>query len=216
MKLSRKVVIAVVVILLVLPIAFIGLVDITAPAPVVPPPEGRFAVKVLSIDKSHSGYVVRLERQGETTSLPVFELEYPGKQDEHSVPPIGEVVNYSKDASLSQGYLWWECTGADHCGTVVSAVYPFDPLYWFHNEENGLGVASFCSFALLIPVALVIGILGWLAPIYIAKKRGHPNFMPITVITILFGWTFIGWAVCLAWSLSHVKVQDSIPEVVTK
>lgn len=57
----------------------------------------------------------------------------------------------------------------------------------------------------------------WLVPIYIAKKRAHPNFMPIAVITILLGWTFVGWAVCVAWSLSSVKkLQDSFSETSTR
>ena len=85
-----------------------------------------------------------------------------------------------------------------------------DPLYWLHNKKNLLNVTFVTGYALLIFILLMV----WLIPIYIARRRKHPNFMPISVITILLGWTFIGWAVCLAWSLSSInKSRELMPEV---
>jgi hypothetical protein len=42
----------------------------------------------------------------------------------------------------------------------------------------------------------------YLLPWFIAHGRKHPNVSPIAVLNIFFGWTFIGWVACLAWSLS--------------
>jgi len=50
-------------------------------------------------------------------------------------------------------------------------------------------------------LALVLLAL-WLAPIIIASQRHHRQIGPIVVVTVLLGWTGIGWIVALAWSLS--------------
>jgi len=42
----------------------------------------------------------------------------------------------------------------------------------------------------------------WLAPIIIANLRHHRQIGPIVIVTLLLGWTVIGWIVALAWSLS--------------
>ena len=42
----------------------------------------------------------------------------------------------------------------------------------------------------------------WLSPGIIASKRGHRNAGGIWVVTLLLGWTIIGWVVALAMALS--------------
>jgi hypothetical protein len=49
-------------------------------------------------------------------------------------------------------------------------------------------------------VALIVILCVWLLPIYIADKRHHPNSLPITLLTLLLGWTFLGWVIALIWS----------------
>jgi len=39
-------------------------------------------------------------------------------------------------------------------------------------------------------------------PIWIAVKRNHPQKGPIIALTIIGGWTAIGWIIALIWSLS--------------
>lgn len=45
----------------------------------------------------------------------------------------------------------------------------------------------------------------WLFPISIAGLRGHPNTAAIAALDILLGWTFVGWAVALVWSLTAIE-----------
>jgi hypothetical protein len=55
---------------------------------------------------------------------------------------------------------------------------------------------------------VICGILGlglYVLPTIIAAMRGHPNLAPIVVINILLGWSLLGWAACLAWSLIQLK-----------
>jgi FtsH-binding integral membrane protein len=43
----------------------------------------------------------------------------------------------------------------------------------------------------------------YLVPTFIAYRRQHINRVPILVINIFFGWSFIGWVAWLAWSLTN-------------
>ena len=40
-------------------------------------------------------------------------------------------------------------------------------------------------------------------PGYIASHRQHNNVMPIFLTNGFWGWTRIGWIVCLIWSVSN-------------
>jgi hypothetical protein len=40
----------------------------------------------------------------------------------------------------------------------------------------------------------------YLAPAFIAERRGHRNAIAIYILTLLLGWTFIGWAIALVWA----------------
>lgn len=57
----------------------------------------------------------------------------------------------------------------------------------------------------LLVFLIVLAILGalYLIPSIIAVKRSHHNRAPIMIVNILLGWSFIGWVVALAWSLSQ-------------
>ena len=55
----------------------------------------------------------------------------------------------------------------------------------------------------LVVVLLVLVVLAlYFIPSIIAKARDHHQFATILVLNIFLGWTFIGWVVCLAMSLS--------------
>jgi hypothetical protein len=45
----------------------------------------------------------------------------------------------------------------------------------------------------------------YVAPWIIAVSRNHPNMGAIVVVNLFLGWTFIGWVVALAWSVSAIK-----------
>ncbi|HEU4758351.1 MAG TPA: superinfection immunity protein [Dehalococcoidia bacterium] len=56
-------------------------------------------------------------------------------------------------------------------------------------------------------VALLIAVCVYFLPSLIAGLRGHHQFGPILVINVLLGWTFIGWVVALAMSLSRIPEE---------
>jgi hypothetical protein len=45
----------------------------------------------------------------------------------------------------------------------------------------------------------------YLVPTFIGYRRQHINRVPILVSNIFFGWSFIGWVACLAWSLTNPR-----------
>lgn len=48
---------------------------------------------------------------------------------------------------------------------------------------------------------LIIGLLVYFIPCFVAAYRNHPNGAPIAVVNLFLGWTLIGWVVALAWSV---------------
>lgn len=52
---------------------------------------------------------------------------------------------------------------------------------------------------------LIIALAIWLVPVLIASVRKHQQVGPIVIVTVLTGWTGIGWIVALAWSLSSTQ-----------
>lgn len=54
-------------------------------------------------------------------------------------------------------------------------------------------------------------IFGWLIVVFyflpsmVAAGREHHNFKSIFVVNIFFGWTLLGWVICLAMSVSRVS-----------
>lgn len=56
--------------------------------------------------------------------------------------------------------------------------------------------------AVLVLVLIVLGFALYFLPTFVAHRRNHHQFGTILVLNIFLGWTFIGWVVCLAMSLS--------------
>lgn len=57
---------------------------------------------------------------------------------------------------------------------------------------------------LLIMLVVAVYMLPW----FIAAFRDHHQHVAIAALTILLGWTFLGWAVALIWSLTQVQRTD--------
>lgn len=61
-------------------------------------------------------------------------------------------------------------------------------------------------FMLLVLVCLVIGI--YLIPTIVAVSRKHLQKVPIILVNILLGWSFIGWVVALVWACTKSKPKE--------
>ena len=45
-------------------------------------------------------------------------------------------------------------------------------------------------------------VLGYLLPYFLAGRRRHPNVTAIFFLTVLFGWTGLGWGIALLWAIA--------------
>ncbi len=58
---------------------------------------------------------------------------------------------------------------------------------------------SIWDLMILIILAIII-----LIPYIIARKRKHQNQFAILVLSVLIGWSFIGWVVAMVWACTRV------------
>ncbi len=66
-------------------------------------------------------------------------------------------------------------------------------------------------FAILFfcAIMLFMGLAVYFIPVIVAYIRKHCDIIPITILTIMFGWTFLGWLAALLWALnSDVQEED--------
>lgn len=55
---------------------------------------------------------------------------------------------------------------------------------------------------------LVIGGALYFLPSIIAGKRNHPQVVPIVLLNVFVGWTFLGWVVALVWSSTNFSAKN--------
>jgi len=51
-------------------------------------------------------------------------------------------------------------------------------------------------------LVLIVGAAIYFLPVIVANSRDHPNAGAIFMLTLLLGWTFLGWAAAMIWSMT--------------
>ena len=61
-------------------------------------------------------------------------------------------------------------------------------------------------------IALVVGLMAlYFIPAIVAYERLHVSRLAILMTNILFGWTFLGWAVALIWACTaNVEIKKNL------
>jgi hypothetical protein len=59
------------------------------------------------------------------------------------------------------------------------------------------------TMAIVLFVLCAFSVTLWIMPGIIAAIRKHHNTGAIWIVTLLLGWTFIGWVVALVWSFTN-------------
>jgi hypothetical protein len=62
-------------------------------------------------------------------------------------------------------------------------------------------LSAFVALGTLVGIAFSLALL--FLPTLVAKSRKHPNVLPIFLINLFFGWTFVGWLVALVWACTR-------------
>jgi hypothetical protein len=59
-------------------------------------------------------------------------------------------------------------------------------------------LSAFVALGTLAGIAFSLALL--FLPTLIATSRRHPNVLPIFLVNVFFGWTFVGWVIALVWA----------------
>jgi len=62
-------------------------------------------------------------------------------------------------------------------------------------------------------IVFILGLIFYLLPGIIASGRGHKNSTAIWVLTVVLGWTGLGWVVALVWSFTNPEHDKHSPSV---
>jgi T4 superinfection immunity protein len=69
-----------------------------------------------------------------------------------------------------------------------------------YGEEPEM-LSALVALGTLVGFAFALALL--FLPTLIAKSRNHPNTLPIFLVNLFFGWTFIGWVISLVWACTR-------------
>jgi hypothetical protein len=59
-------------------------------------------------------------------------------------------------------------------------------------------------------LVVILAVLLYFLPAIIAMKRGHKQQNSIALTNLFFGWTLLGWVICLIWSASYVDTEAKV------
>jgi Superinfection immunity protein len=62
-------------------------------------------------------------------------------------------------------------------------------------------LSAFVALGTLAGIAFSLALL--FLPTLVAKSRKHPNALPIFLVNLFFGWTFVGWVISLVWACTR-------------
>jgi len=65
--------------------------------------------------------------------------------------------------------------------------------------------------AIVLLASLAFALFVYFLPAVIACSRRHPNALPIVVLDLLLGWTFVGWVIALVWALTAFPRPERPP-----
>jgi uncharacterized OB-fold protein len=63
--------------------------------------------------------------------------------------------------------------------------------------------------------AVLALVIAYLLPTANAYSKRHRNRALIAVVNLFFGWTILGWLVCLAWSAGSARDDPAAPSAET-
>lgn len=73
----------------------------------------------------------------------------------------------------------------------------------FMAEAAASGTSIFGILGGFSIIILLILIALYFLPSVIGFRRNHPNKIPILILNIFLGWSFIGWVIALIWAFKN-------------
>src|SRR5579862_355858 len=60
----------------------------------------------------------------------------------------------------------------------------------------------------IIVLLVIFALTLYFLPTIVANTRNHPNQMPIFIINLFLGWTFLIWVISLAWAFARINNES--------
>jgi len=124
--------------------------------------------------------------------------------------PIPEAGDPSPDT-------WWEYALLLGFAAVALVIVWFvgswiwglgETIFLSFNKNNKTGEAEAYRLVVYVTVVAAVILPLYFIPSLIARRRDHRNVVPICILNLLLGCTFIGWVGALVWSLTDNTNQE--------
>jgi hypothetical protein len=86
-------------------------------------------------------------------------------------------------------------------GTILMAMLLVGVFLILIGPDRTSGILAIAGLVLVG----IVGMFGYFLPMIIAILRDHHQIGPIIIVNIFLGWTYVGWVVALAMSVSAVN-----------
>jgi hypothetical protein len=112
----------------------------------------------------------------------------------------------AESAGRGAKFAWFVAS----CGLGLAA---YQLAYWrargaFDDLVPGLTTDVAVGFAMGFAIGAALLAIFFL-PALIARARRHNNAVPILLVNIFLGWTFLGWVVALVWATTNNVKRSS-------
>jgi Superinfection immunity protein len=94
--------------------------------------------------------------------------------------------------------------------------YSFLPFLAQQSYSTGGDAAAGFVGLIFLLFLFAVGLLIWLLPGIIASRRNHHNAAAIWAVTLLAGWTFIGWVIAFVWAVTNPPPPPPQQQLTTK
>ncbi len=56
---------------------------------------------------------------------------------------------------------------------------------------------------------VLVGMVVYFVPCLVGSRRNHRNAMPIFILNLFLGWTFVGWVGAMGWAMTDNVKADA-------
>ena len=118
-----------------------------------------------------------------------------------------EKIKHLKDERVKISCNLFHSMSGHHMTPVLCGAYSIAPAYRPSKDDaikNSPGNLSLKDVAIVLGVAF-LALTIYFYPVITAINKKHPDVASLFVVNLLFGWTFIGWGLALAWAYKRYQ-----------
>jgi hypothetical protein len=120
---------------------------------------------------------------------------------------VGQTLEDYKEAAKHKDPYTYLMNHGGGSSVVSPSPTPYTAATPATYSSDGWADANAIVMPVLIIVVVGLCLFFWLLPGFIASNRHHHNAGAIWCLTILLGWTFLGWVIAIVWAFTNVPIQ---------